>query len=79
MPNIIRMFKSRMVRSARHLACIGETRTVYTLSFPKLKKRHQLKYLGADGGILQWNITKWIVRVCTGFIWFRIGTCGELY
>jgi hypothetical protein len=34
--------------------------------------------LGVDGKVLEWILEKWSRKVCTGFIWLRIGTSGGL-
>jgi hypothetical protein len=49
-------------------------------SLASLKERDLSKDLGVDGGIiLTWIFGKQGVRVRTGFIWLRIGTCGGLF
>jgi hypothetical protein len=47
-----------------HVARMGEMNEAYNISLEDLKEGVYLEYVGVD----------W----CSGFIWFRIGTCGEL-
>jgi hypothetical protein len=42
--------------------------------------RDHLEDLGVDDRIiLEWILGKYDVKVCTGFIWIRIGTSGGLF
>jgi hypothetical protein len=44
-----------------------------------LNGRDHLKDLSLDGKvILEWILRKDCGKMCTGFIWFRIGTSGGL-
>jgi hypothetical protein len=43
----------------------------------KPERRH-FGDLVADGIILKWILQKQDIKVWTGFIWLRIGTCGGL-
>jgi hypothetical protein len=71
-PNIIRVFKSRRMRWAEHVACMG-------VRWGDLKKRDQLEDTVVDGRIiLKWVFKKWDGETWTRLIWLRIGTGGGL-
>jgi hypothetical protein len=53
-PNIIRMIKSRMMRWAEHVACMGEKRNTYRILVGKPEGRRPLGR--------QWTILKWILE-----------------
>jgi hypothetical protein len=48
-PNIIRQIKSRRMRWAGHVACMGEERNVYRVLMVKPEERDHLEGQGIDG------------------------------
>jgi len=77
-PNNIQVIKSRRMRRAGHVACMGDRKGVYTVWWGNLRERGHLGDPGLDGRIiLRWIFWKWDVRVWTGSSWLRIGTGGE--
>jgi len=54
--------KSRKMRWARYVACIGDGRGTYKIFVKRRKKRSHLEDLGEDGRI----ILKWIYRNLEG-------------
>jgi hypothetical protein len=50
-PNIVRVFKSRRLRLAGHVARVGEERSVYRVLVGGLKVRDHWKDLGVGGRI----------------------------
>jgi len=75
-PNTVRVIKLRRMRSARHVACMGEGRGVYSVLVGKLRERDHWGDSGIDGRI-RWIFRKWDVGVWTGLSWVRIGTGGR--
>jgi hypothetical protein len=78
-PIIIRVMKSRRLRWAGHVACMGERRGAYRALVGKPEGRRPLERPGVDGRI----ILKWIFERLSGgaqtkLIWLRIGTGGGL-
>ena len=72
LPNIVRVVKSRRMRWAGHVACMGEGRGVHRV----LVERGHWGDPDADGRtILRWIFRKW-EGVETGWSWLRIGTGG---
>jgi len=57
-PNIVRVIKSRRMRCAGHVACMGEERGVYRVFVGKPVGRRHWGDLGVDG----WIILGWISR-----------------
>jgi hypothetical protein len=57
-PDITRQMKSRRMRWARHVACIGEGRNVYRVLVPKPKGKNHLEDQGVDGRMG----SKWTLR-----------------
>ena len=57
-PNIIRMIKSRRMRWAGHVACMGARRGVHRVLVGNLRERDHLGDPGVDGRI----ILRWIFR-----------------
>jgi hypothetical protein len=51
-PNIIRMIKSRRMRWARQVACMGKSRGAHRLWCKNLKKKDHFEYLDVDGRII---------------------------
>jgi hypothetical protein len=73
--NIVRVIKSRMVRWAEHVACMGEGRGVYRVWLGGPKVRDHWEDLGVGGRITfgrQGSMGR------TGFGWLRIGSNGML-
>jgi hypothetical protein len=55
----------------------GESRGVYRVFVGKPERKNHLEDPGVDERIILRRIfRKWDVRVWTGAIWIRIGTCG---
>jgi hypothetical protein len=48
-PDIIRQIKSRRMRLAGHVACMGEGRNVYRVLMGKPERKDHLKDQGIDG------------------------------
>jgi len=57
-PNIVRVIKSRRMRWAGHVACMGERRGVYRVLVGENCERNHLVDTGVDGRI----ILRWIFR-----------------
>ena len=76
-PNIVRVIKSRRMRWAQHVMCMGEGRGVYRVLMGKPVGRRQL---GRPRRILEDNIKMGLQEVgCgvwTGLSWLGIGTRG---
>jgi hypothetical protein len=77
-PNIVRAIKSRRMRWAGHVACMGERRGAHRVLVGKPEKIDNLEDPGVDWRIiLKWIFRKWD-GAWTGLIWLRIGTGGGL-
>jgi hypothetical protein len=51
----------------------------YNILVDKHERKRQFTGLGIDVRIiLEWELEKYVGRVCNGFIWLRIGTSGGL-
>jgi hypothetical protein len=78
-PNIIRVIKSRRMRWAGHVACMGDERGAYRILVGRPEGRRPL---GRSRRRWEDNIKmifkKWDERAWTGLIWLRIGTGGGL-
>ena len=76
-PNIVRVIKSRRMRWAEHVACMGEERGVCRVFVGKPEGRNHWGDLGVDGWIiLGWISRRWDVGIWTGLGWSRIETGG---
>ena len=75
---IVRVFKSRRIGWAGHVARMGESLGVYRLLVGKPEGRDHLEDASVDGRIiLRWIFRKWDVKALTSWIWIRIETGGE--
>jgi hypothetical protein len=77
--NIIRRIKSRRMRSAGHVARMGEDRKWYKVLVEKLEEMRPLgkpRLRWEDGIRMALRETGW--GVWSGFSWLRIGTGGGL-
>ena len=75
--NIVRVIKSRVMRWAGHVACMGERRGAHRVLVGNLKEIDHLGDPDVDGRImLSWILRNWYVGVWTGSNWLRIGTGG---
>jgi hypothetical protein len=78
-PNIVWVIKSRRMRWARHVACMGDGRGEACTGFwwGNLKKIYHLEDPGVDGRMIRKCIfRKWDVGVWIGSGLLRIGTGG---
>jgi hypothetical protein len=77
-PIIVRVIKSRRIRWAGHVACMGERRGIYgVLVWKPEGKRECLGDPGIDGRmVLRWIFRKCVLGAWTGSSWRRIGTVG---
>ena len=74
LPNIVRVVKSRRMRWAGHVACMGEGRGVHNVLVRKPEGKRPLGRPRRRWGIiLRWIFGKW-EGVETGWSWLRIGT-----
>jgi hypothetical protein len=79
LPSIIRTIKSRRMRWAGHVARMGEKRNTYRSLVRKQEGKRPLRRLRLGGRIiLGWILEKWDGVMCTGLVWLRIWTGGEL-
>jgi hypothetical protein len=72
------MIKSRRVRRAGYVACMGATLNAYRILMRKLKGELPL---GKLERVWEYNIKMDLIRdgvVWTALIWFRIGTSGGI-
>jgi hypothetical protein len=75
-PSIIRLFKSRRMRWARHVARMGDKRNVYYLWESRGKETTKDQDIG--GWIILGRILERLDGVMwTGLVWLRLGTGGE--
>jgi hypothetical protein len=80
-PNIIQVIKSRRLRWAGHVACMGERRGAYRALVGKPEGRRLLERPRRrwEGNIkIDLREVEWGGGAWTGSIWLRIGTGGEL-
>jgi hypothetical protein len=78
-PNIVQVKKSRRMRLAAHVACIGERRYIYIYRVLvwQPEGRDHLGDPGVDGMmIFRWIFRKWDVGVWNGLSWLRIEIGG---
>ena len=76
-PNFVRVIKSRRMRWAGHVACMGEERGCTGSLWGNRKERDHWRDLGVDGWIiLGWISRRWDVGIWTGLGWPRIETVG---
>jgi hypothetical protein len=77
LPNIVRVIKSRRMRWAGLVACMGKGEVCTGFWWGNLRERDRWGDRGVDGRIiLGWIFKKWDVAVRTGLGWLRIGTGG---
>jgi hypothetical protein len=80
-PDIIRQIKSRRMRWARHVACMGEGRNMYRVLVGKPEGKKPLGRPGVDGRMGS-NCTLGRLAggggVQSGLTWHRVGTDGGL-
>jgi len=71
--NIVREIKSRRMRWAGHVACMGEERGCIGSWWGNRRERDHWGDLGLDGWIiLGWISRRWCVGIWTGLGWPRI-------
>ena len=76
-PNIVWVIKSRRMRWAGHVACIGERRGIYSVLVGKPEGKITWENPSVDERIiLRWVFRQWDVGVWTGLSWLRIGMGG---
>jgi hypothetical protein len=78
-PYIIRQIKSRRMRLAGHVACMGEERKVYKVLVVKLEGKRSLgrpRHRWEDG--IRMDLRETGLGLWIGFDWLRIGTGGGL-
>ena len=76
-PNFVRVIKSKRMRWAEHVVCMGERRGVYRVLVGKPEGKRPLGRPGIDGRkILGWIFSKWDVGLWIGSSWLRIVTGG---
>jgi hypothetical protein len=78
-PDIIRQIKSRRMRWAGHVACMGEGRNLYRVLMGKPEGKDHLEDQGVDGRMgSKWTIERLVGEVLSGFTWLAIGIAGWL-
>ena len=76
-PNIVRVIKSRRMRYAGHVACMGEERGCIGSWWGNRREGDHWGDLGVDGWIiLGWISRRWDVGIRTELGWPRIETGG---
>ena len=76
-PNIVRVIKSRRMRWAGHVTCMGEERGCIGSWWGNRREGDHWGDLGVDGRIILERISrKWDVCIWTGLGWPRIETVG---
>ena len=77
LPNIVRVVKSRRMRWAGHVACMGRGEMCTGFRLGNLRERDHWGDPDVDGRIvLRWIFRKWERVVGTGWSWLSIGTGG---
>jgi hypothetical protein len=77
LPNIVRVFKSRRMRWAGHVARMGRYEVFAVFRWGNLRERGHLGDPGVDGRIiLRCMFRKWDVEVWSELSWLRMGTGG---
>jgi hypothetical protein len=75
----IMVIKSKGMRLAGHVACMGRGEVHTGFWWGNLRERDHLEDLDGDGCvILKWILKKWDVGAWTGSSWLRIWTVGGL-
>ena len=70
--------KSRRMRWAGHVACMGPDEVYTGFWWGNLRERDHSEDPGVDGRIILISIfRRWSVRAWTGSLWRRIGTGGR--
>jgi hypothetical protein len=80
-PDVIRQIKSRRMRSAEHVACMGEGWNVYRVLVRKSEGKSLLGWLRRKwkyGSKMDLREIGWVGGVLSEFTWLRIGTVGGL-
>jgi hypothetical protein len=77
-PSFVQVIKSRRMRWAGCVACVGERRGIYGVLVEKPVGSYHLGDPGIDVRvILRWIFRKWDVGLWIGSSWFRMGTGGR--
>jgi hypothetical protein len=72
-PNIIWVIRSRRVRWAEHVSCMGDRRVAYMILVGDLMERDLLEDPAIDGSvILQWIFKKWAGQAWISLYWLKI-------
>jgi hypothetical protein len=78
LPSIVPVIKSRRIRWAGHVACMGRGEAYTGFWWGDLRERDRWGDPGVDGRImLGWIFKKWDVGVSTGLGWLGIGIRGR--
>jgi len=68
------MIKSKRVRWARHVACVGRRELHTWFCCGDIREGYHLEYIGVDGMIiLKWVFKESVQRAWTGVMWLRHG------